>query len=52
MIPFSFRSVAAQLNISNDNGSVLKLVEVMGEGSNWDGWYGMDMVVDGFVVSI
>ena len=24
----------------------------MGDGSNWDGWYGIDMVVEGFVVSI
>ena len=52
MIPFSFKSVAAQLNISNDKGPVLTLVEVNGDGSNWDGWYGIDMVVEGFVVSI
>ena len=52
MIPFSFKSVAVQLNISNDKGPVLTSVEVMGDSSNWDGWYGIDMVVEGFVVSI
>ena len=52
MTPFSFKSVAAWFNISKDNGPVLKSVEVMGDGSNWDGWYGMDMAVEGFVVSI
>ena len=52
MIPFSFRSVAALLNISKDSSPVLKSVEVIGNGSNQDGWYGTDMVVDGFVVSI
>ena len=52
MTPFSFKSVAARLNVSKDNGPVLKSVEVIGDGCNWDGWYGTDMVVDGFVVSI
>ena len=52
MTPFSFKSVAAQLNISKDNSPVLKSVEVMGDGSNQDGWYGIDRVVEGFVVSI
>ena len=52
MIPFSFKSVVVQSNISRDKGPVLTMVEVMGDGSNWDGWYGIDMVVEGFVVSI
>ena len=52
MIPFSFKSVVARLNISNDKGPVLTSVEVMGDGSNQDGWYEIDMVVEGFVVSI
>ena len=33
-------------------GPVLTLVVVIDDGSNWDGWYGIDMVVKGFVVSI
>ena len=33
-------------------GSVLTLVVVIDDGSNQDGWYGIDMVVKGFVVSI
>ena len=37
MTPFSFKSVAAQLNISKDNGPVLKSFEVMGDGFNQDG---------------
>ena len=52
MISFSFKSVAVRLNIFNDKGPVLTSVEVMGDGSNRDGWYGIDMVVEGFVVSI
>ena len=52
MIPFSFKSVAVQLSISKDTGSVLTLVVVIDNGSNWDGQYGIDMVVKGFVVSI
>ena len=52
MIPFSFKSVAVQLNISKDMGPVLTLVVVIDDGSNRDGWYGIDMVVKGFVVSI
>ena len=52
MIPFSFKSVAVQLNISKDMGPVLTLVVVIDDGSNWDGWYGIDIVVKGFVVSI
>ena len=52
MIPFSFKSVVARLNISKDMGPVLTLVVVIDDGSNQDGWYGIDMVVKGFVVSI
>ena len=52
MTPSSFKSVAAQLNISKFNGPVLKSAEVMGVGSNQDGWYGIDRVVEVFVVSI
>ena len=44
--------MAAQLNISKDNGPVLKSVVVIGDGSNQDGWYGTEMVVEDFVVSI
>ena len=35
MIPFLFKSVVAQLNISKDTGSVLTLVVVIDDGSNW-----------------
>ena len=52
MTPLSFKSVAARLNISKDKGPVLTLVEVIGEGSNQNRWNGIDMVVEGFVVSI
>ena len=52
MTPLSFKLVAARLNISNDKGPDLTLVEVMGEGSNQNGWNGIDMVVAGFVISI
>ena len=52
MIPFSFKSVAAWLNISKDMGPVLTLVVVIVDGSNRGGWYGIDTVVEGFVVSI
>ena len=52
MTPFSFRSAAAWLNISKDKGPVLTSVEVIGDGSNWNGWNGIDVVVEGFVVSI
>ena len=52
MTPLSFKSVAAQLNISNDKGPVLTLVVVIDDGSNWNGWYGIDAVLEGFVVSI
>ena len=52
MIPLSFKSVVAQLNISKDTGPVLTLVVVIDDGSNWNGWYGIDVVVEGFVVSI
>ena len=52
MTPCLFKSAAAQLNIYKDKGPVLKSVEVIGDGSNQDGWYGTDMVVDGFVISI
>ena len=41
-----------QLNISKDTGPVLTFVVVIDDGSNWDSWYGIDMVVEGFVVSI
>ena len=33
-------------------GPVITLVEVIDDGSNWDRWYGIDIVVEGFVVSI
>ena len=52
MTPLSFKSVAARLNISNDKGLDLTLVEVMGEGSSQNGWNGIDVVVEGFVISI
>ena len=52
IIPFSFKSVVVQLNISKDTRPVLTLVVVIDDGSNQDGWYGIDMVVEGFVVSI
>ena len=52
MIPFSFKSVVVQLNIYKDTGPVLTFVVVIDDGSNRDGWYGIDMVVEGFVVSI
>ena len=52
MIPLSFKLVAVQLNISKDMGPVLTLVVVIDGGSNRDGWYGIDAVLEGFVVSI
>ena len=52
MIPFSFKSVVAWLTISKDMGPVLTLVVVIDDGSNQYGWYGIDVVVEGFVVSI
>ena len=52
MIPLSFKSVAVQLNISKDKDLVLTSVEVIGDGSNWKGWNGIDVVVEGFAVSI
>ena len=52
MMPLSFRSVAAQLNISKDKGLVLTSIEFIGDGSNQNGWNGIDVVVEGFVVSI
>ena len=52
MIPFSFKLVVAWLNISKDTGQVLILVVVIDDGSNQDGWYGIYIVVEGFVVSI
>ena len=52
MIPLLCKSVAAWLNISNDKGPVLTLVEVTGVGSNQNGWNGIDIVVEGFAVSI
>ena len=42
----------SRLNISKDTGPVLTLVVVIDDGSNWDGWYGIDTVVEGFIVSI
>ena len=48
----SFKLVAAQLNISNDKDPDLTLVEIMDEGSNQNGWNRIDMVVEGFVISI
>ena len=42
--------MAAWLNISNDNGLVLQSVEVDGNGSKGDVWYGMDIVVSGFSI--
>ena len=44
--------MVARLNISKDTGLVLTLVVVIDGGSNWDGWYGIDMVVEGFAGSI
>ena len=52
MIPLSFKSVAAGLNMSKDKGPVLTLFEVIGDGSNQNGWNGIDTVVEGFAVSI
>ena len=52
MIPLSFKSVVARLKISKDKGPVLTSVEVMGDGSNWNGWNGIDAVVEGFAVSM
>ena len=52
MIPLSFKSVVAWLNISKDKGPVLTLVEFIGDGSNQNGWNGIDTVVEGFAVSI
>ena len=52
MIPLSFKSVAAWLNISKDMGPVLTLVEVIDDGSNQNGWYEIDVVVEGLLVSI
>ena len=52
MIPLSFKSVAARLNISKDKGPVLTPVEFIGNGSNQNGWNGIDAVVEGFAVSI
>ena len=40
------------MNIFNDKGLDLTLVEVMGKGSNQNRWNGIDMVVEGFVISI
>ena len=40
------------MNISKDKGAVLTSVEVIGDSSNQSGWNGIDMVVEGFVVSI
>ena len=40
------------MNISKDTGPVLTFVVLIDDGSNWDSWYGIDMVVEGFVVSI
>ena len=49
MISLSFKLVVAWLNISKDTGPVLTLVVVIDDGSNWDGWYGIDTVVEGFI---
>ena len=52
MIPLSSKSVVAQLNISKDTGPDLTLVVVIDDGSKQNGWYGIDAVVEGFMVSI
>ena len=52
MIPLSFKSVVALVNIFKDKGLVLTSVECTGDGSNWNGWNGIDAVVEGFAVSI
>ena len=44
--------MAARLNISRDKGLDLKSGEVIGVGSIQDGWYGIDMIVEGLVDSI
>ena len=49
MTPLSFKSVAAQLNISKDKGPVLMSVDFICNGSNQNG---IDVVVEGFAVSI
>ena len=48
MTPLSFKSVAAQLNISEDNDPV-SVDFNFGDGSNWRGTF---VVVEGFLVSI
>ena len=52
MTPLSFKLVAARLNISNDKGPDLTSVAVMGKGSSQNGWNGIEVVVEGFVISI
>ena len=52
MIPLTFKSVAARLNISKDKGLGLTSVEFIGDGCNQNGWNGIDRVVEGFAVSI
>ena len=49
MTPLSFKSLAAQLNISKDKGPVFMSVVFIGDGSNQKGIF---MVVEGFSVSI
>ena len=49
MIPLSFKSVAARLNISKDKGPVFVSVVFRGDGSNQNGIF---VVVEGFSVSI
>ena len=49
MTPLLFKSLAAQLNISKDNGPVFVSVGFIGDDSNWKGIF---MVVEGFLVSI
>ena len=50
MTPLSFKSVAARLNISKDNGPVFMLFDFnFSDGSNWRGTF---VVVEGFLVSI
>ena len=49
MTPLSFKSLAAQLNISKDKGPVFMLVVLIGDGSSQKGIF---IVVVGFSVSI
>ena len=49
MTPLSFKSLAAQLNISKDKDPVVMWVVFIGDGSNQKGIF---VVAEGFSVSI